>query len=59
MPTIKQLVRHARRDMEGALPPKHGDPFDRLLVAQAQIEDLSILTADRSFRLYEVRVIEA
>jgi len=28
-------------------------------VAQAQIEDLSILTADRSFRLDEVRVIEA
>jgi hypothetical protein len=30
-----------------------------LLLAQAQIEDLSILTADRGFRLYDVRVIEA
>jgi PIN domain nuclease of toxin-antitoxin system len=30
-----------------------------MLVAQAQIENLSILTADRSFRLYEVRVIKA
>jgi PIN domain nuclease of toxin-antitoxin system len=51
------LHRHALR--VATLPPKHRDPFDRLLVAQAQIEDLSILTADRSFRLYEVRVIEA
>jgi PIN domain nuclease of toxin-antitoxin system len=51
------LHRHALR--VATLPPKHRDPFDRLLVAQAQIEDLSILTADRRFRLYEVRVIAA
>ena len=51
------LHRHALR--VATLPPKHRDPFDRLLVAQAQIEDLSILTADRSFRQYEVRVIDA
>ena len=51
------LHRHALR--VATLPPKHRDPFDRLLVAQAQIEDLAILTADRSFRLYDVRVIAA
>ena len=51
------LYRHALR--VATLPPKHRDPFDRLLVAQAQVEELSILTADQSFRLYEVRVIEA
>ncbi len=51
------LHRHALR--VATLPRKHGDPFDRLLVAQAQIEDLAILTADRSFRLYDVRVIAA
>ncbi len=28
------------------LPPIHGDPFDRLLVAQAQIEAITLLTAD-------------
>ena len=28
------------------LPPIHGDPFDRLLVAQAQIEAMTLLTAD-------------
>ena len=51
------LHRHALR--VATLPRKHGDPFDRLLVAQAQIEDLAILTADRSFRLYDVKVIAA
>ena len=51
------LHRHALR--AATLPRKHRDPFDRLLVAQAQIEDLAILTADRSFRLYDVKVIAA
>ena len=51
------LHRHALR--VATLPPKHRDPFDRLLVAQALIEDLAILTGDRTFRLYEGRVIEA
>ena len=41
------------------LPLHHRDPFDRLLIAQAQLEDLSILTADRRFAAYEVRTIAA
>jgi PIN domain nuclease of toxin-antitoxin system len=41
------------------LPPRHRDPFDRLLVAQAQLENLPILTADRSFELYDVETIRA
>jgi PIN domain nuclease of toxin-antitoxin system len=41
------------------LPPHHRDPFDRLLVAQAQIEDIPILTADPVFALYHVAVLEA
>jgi PIN domain nuclease of toxin-antitoxin system len=41
------------------LPAHHRDPFDRLLIAQAQIEDLSILTADPIFSRYDVRVIAA
>ena len=36
------------------LPRHHGDPFDRLLIAQAQLEKLTILTADRHFRPYHV-----
>ena len=41
------------------LPPHHRDPFDRLLVAQAQIEQLTIVTADRVFDAYDVPVIRA
>jgi len=40
----------------GSLPIHHADPFDRLLVAQAQLEELTILTADRNLARYEVRV---
>jgi len=35
----------------------HLDPFDRLLVAQAQIEKLPIVTADAQVRAYDVEVI--
>jgi PIN domain nuclease of toxin-antitoxin system len=34
------------------LPPVHFDPFDRLLVAQAQVEDLRLLTGDRVMKKY-------
>ena len=46
---------HALR--AGALPPMHKDPFDRLLIAQAQLERLPILTSDPNFARYEVEVI--
>ena len=38
-----------------ALPPHHRDPFDRILVAQAQVEGLTLLTADRVLDRYDVR----
>ena len=41
------------------LPDHHGDPFDRLLIAQAQVEGIPIVTADRSFARYDVEVINA
>lgn len=41
------------------LPPHHSDPFDRVLVAQAQIEDLVVVTVDPKFEPYEVRVVWA
>ncbi len=44
-------LRHALH--VASLPPHHGDPFDRLLVAQAQIEELTFLTADRQLGAYE------
>lgn len=39
------------------LPPHHRDPFDRILVAQAQVEDMSILSADRKLKAYDVTVL--
>lgn len=39
------------------LPPLHRDPFDRLLIAQAQVEQLPIVTADPSFDSYDVTVV--
>jgi PIN domain nuclease of toxin-antitoxin system len=39
------------------LPTLHGDPFDRLLVAQAQLEDLTILTADQTVAQYPVAAL--
>lgn len=42
-----------------ALPRHHDDPFDRLLIAQAQLEDLTIVTAAAAFNDYDVRVLDA
>jgi PIN domain nuclease of toxin-antitoxin system len=39
------------------LPYHHRDPFDRLLIAQAQVEGLSVLTADPAFGAYDVKVV--
>jgi PIN domain nuclease of toxin-antitoxin system len=39
------------------LPRLHNDPFDRLLVAQAQVEGLPILTPDANIARYDIEVI--
>jgi len=44
-------------DRAGALPPHHRDPFDRMLVAQAQIEGLTIVSRDPVFSRYDVDVV--
>ena len=44
-------------DAAGNLPPHHADPFDRLLIAQARCEGLTLATADRMFRHYEVDLL--
>ncbi len=43
----------------GALPFHHRDPFDRMLVAQAQIEGLTIVTRDAAIARYQVAVLAA
>ena len=40
-----------------ALPEHHRDPFDRILVAQGQLEDMPILTADPLIAKYDVDTI--
>jgi PIN domain nuclease of toxin-antitoxin system len=39
------------------LPPHHSDPFDRILIAQALEEDLTILTSDADIARYAASVI--
>ena len=41
----------------GSLPRIHGDPFDRMLIAQAQVEGLPLVTADPAIGQYDVEVI--
>lgn len=43
----------------GALPPHHTDPFDRMLIAQAQLENLTLVTHDERFVAYDVPILRA
>lgn len=45
-------VEYAER--QSVLPPHHKDPFDRLLIAQAQIEAIPIVSADTAFDSYGI-----
>ena len=46
---------HALR--AGNLPINHRDPFDRMLMAQAELEQLPIITYDRAFQTGMIQVI--
>ena len=48
--SLPLMASHARQ--VGLLPWHHGDPFDRMLVAQAQVEKLVLLTADNALAAY-------
>ncbi len=41
------------------LPDHHGDPFDRIMIAQAQIDGLRIVTVDRRFGDYDISRLDA
>ena len=58
-PVTRLPILHSHARHVANLPPHHGDPFDRLLIAQAQVESLPIVTADDEFLRYEVEVIWA
>lgn len=48
--SLQITATHALR--AAALPMHHRDPFDRMLIAQAQLEDMTLVSADATFRLY-------
>ncbi len=52
-------VEHVHALAVAGLPLHHRDPFDRLLVAQARVEGIALLTADRALELYEVQLLNA
>ena len=49
----------AHAEQAGMLPPHHGDPFDRMLVAQALAEGLVVVTDDAMISKYGVRTVPA
>ena len=49
-------IEHAHALAVAELPLHHRDPFDRLLIAQAQLEGLTILTIDRRIAAYDVPI---
>lgn len=55
--TLDAGVEHMLR--MGLLPPRHRDPFDRLLVAQAMVEGLTLVSADAQVLAYDVKTLDA
>jgi PIN domain nuclease of toxin-antitoxin system len=50
-------ITFAHAEEAAALPPHHKDPFDRMLVAQARVENLVLVTHDRQLASYEVEIL--
>lgn len=50
-------ILNAHALLAGSLPRYHLDPFDRMLIAQAKTEGLTVITADPWFRRYNVDVL--
>jgi PIN domain nuclease of toxin-antitoxin system len=53
----KLSITFAHAEEAGALPHHHRDPFDRMLVAQARIERLTLVTHDRNLEPYAVEIL--
>lgn len=53
--TLPITVAHAIA--AGALPPHHADPFDRMLIAQARSDGLTLISIDRRFAQYDVELL--
>jgi len=55
--TLPITADHAH--MISELPAYHRDPFDRMLVAQAKVEGLTLVTRDKHLKQYKIPIIEA
>ncbi|MDQ6782752.1 MAG: type II toxin-antitoxin system VapC family toxin [Actinomycetota bacterium] len=50
-------ITHAHAEVAAGLPPHHRDPFDRMLVAQALVGSLAVVTRDLAFAPYGVSIL--
>jgi PIN domain nuclease of toxin-antitoxin system len=55
---IRLAITFEHAQEAGRLPLHHGDPFDRMLIAQARVEGLVLATADRTIARYDVPVLD-
>jgi PIN domain nuclease of toxin-antitoxin system len=53
----KLPISFSHAEAAGRLPPHHADPFDRMLVAQARAEGLTLVTHDRRLARYEIEIM--
>ncbi|MCC8379997.1 type II toxin-antitoxin system VapC family toxin [Xenorhabdus sp. PB30.3] len=56
---IPLAITHLHAENVGDLPRHHGDPFDRMLIVQSQMEGLTLISADSIFSEYGIRLINA
>ena len=56
---VELPIRGDHAALAGRLPWHHRDPFDRMLVAQALVEELRLVSRDRLAAVYGVKVLEA
>ena len=50
-------IEHSHALLLRQLPAHHRDPFDRMLVAQAQLDGLTLVTADRQLSAYDIETL--
>jgi PIN domain nuclease of toxin-antitoxin system len=53
--TLEITASHAL--LAGGLPPHHSDPFDRMMIAQATAENLTLVSVDQHFPQYDVELL--
>ena len=51
-------INYDHAQLAGRLPNKHKDPFDRMLIAQAQLENLTLITADNNIHGYKIKLLK-